>query len=260
DTGQVTVGETVKIGYYVQDDSDLDGDQRIIDYIRNVAEVIHTKNGEEITAEQMLEHFMFSRPMQWSYIRSLSGGEKRRLYLLKILMKEPNVLLLDEPTNDLDTQTLSVLEEYLNEFPGVVITVSHDRYFLDRVVDELLVFVGNGAIRHYYGNYSEYLMDTEEKKQTIAANEKKIKKQPHVSVKKKRLSYLEQRECNTIESEIMQLETEIEEIKTAITEAGSDVEEVQDLFEAQQNKEDKLIEKMVRWEELALLVEEIESQ
>src|SRR5699024_9453118 len=157
DTGEVKIGETVKIGYYAQDDSELDSSMRIIDYIREVAEVVHTANGETITAEQMLEHFLFSRPMQWTYIHKLSGGEKRRLYLLKILMTEPNVLFLDEPTNDLDTQTLSVLEEYLDEFPGVVITVSHDRYFLDRVVDHMLVFKEHKPIEHFYGNYSEFL-------------------------------------------------------------------------------------------------------
>src|SRR5690606_33297776 len=153
----ISVGETVKIGYYTQGDEELPGDKRIIDYIKEAAEVLRTKDGRLITAEQLLERFLFSRKEQYTYIRSLSGGQKRRLYLLKILMAEPNVLLLDEPTNDLDTETLSVLEDYLEQFSGVVITVSHDRYFLDRVVDKLFIFEGKGKIRSFIGNYSEYI-------------------------------------------------------------------------------------------------------
>lgn len=160
DEGNVKLGETVQIGYYTQDDEDLDGNLRIIEYIKEVAEVMHTADGQVITAEQLLEQFLFPRAQQWSYIRTLSGGEKRRLYLLKVLMHEPNVLFLDEPTNDLDTQTLAVLEEYLETFPGVVVTVSHDRYFLDRIVEKLFVFRGAGEVSVYYGNYSEFLKPT----------------------------------------------------------------------------------------------------
>src|SRR5690625_1684582 len=151
DEGEVKIGETVKVGYYTQGEEELNDDMRVIEYIKEIAEVIHTKDGKWITAEQILERFLFSRPKQWTYISSLSGGEKRRLYLLKILMQEPNVIILDEPTNDLDTQTLGVLEEYLNGFPGVVITVSHDRYFLDRVIDQLLVFSGDQKIAKFHG-------------------------------------------------------------------------------------------------------------
>ena len=256
DTGQVTVGETVKIGYYVQDDSDLDGDQRIIDYIRNVAEVIHTKNGETITAEQMLEHFLFSRPMQWTYIRKLSGGEKRRLYLLKILMTEPNVLFLDEPTNDLDTQTLSILEEYLHVFPGVVITVSHDRYFLDRVVDQLLVFQPDQHIELFYGNYSEFLA-AQPAKETKQPREKKTRKP---TKRKQRLSYNEQREWEHIEDDITALEEALENMSEKISAAGSNVEKVQSLFSEQEQLEQLLEHKMERWEELSLRIEMIGNQ
>lgn len=175
DSGIVHIGETVKIGYYRQGEEELDDDMRIIKYIKQVAEVIQTKDGNIITAEQMLERFLFSRPKQWSYIGQLSGGEKRRLYLLKILMQEPNVLLLDEPTNDLDIQTLSILEEYIEHFPGVVLTVSHDRYFLDQVVDELLVFDGNGQIEHVYGNYTDYMAT---KTKTKTSEKKRPKQQP----------------------------------------------------------------------------------
>jgi len=258
DAGEVSVGETVKIGYYTQGDEELDGTVRVIDYIKEIAEVVYTKNGDPITAEQMLEHFLFSRSEQWTYIRRLSGGEKRRLYLLKILMTGPNVLFLDEPTNDLDTQTLSVLEEYLNSFPGVVITVSHDRYFLDRVVDQLLVFKDMGTIDRFYGNYSEFLEQHQpdiEPKQT----EVKPKSAERPNQQKKKLSYKEQKEWNSIEDEIMELESNIDEIQAGIADAGSDLEKVQNLYKEQQEVEAALEAKMERWEELSLLVEEIEN-
>lgn len=151
DNGSITTGETVQIGYYTQEDTEIDGTIRVIDYIKQIAEVVYTVDGDVITAEQMLERFLFPRSSQYTYIRRLSGGERRRLYLLRVLMSEPNVLFLDEPTNDLDTETLSVLEDYLEQFPGVVLTVSHDRYFLDRVVDHLLVFEGEGVVSRFQG-------------------------------------------------------------------------------------------------------------
>lgn len=256
DSGDVIVGETVKIGYYTQGDEELDGDMRVVDYIKEVAEVIHTTEGDVITAEQMLERFLFPRYEQYNYIRKLSGGERRRLYLLKILMEEPNVLFLDEPTNDLDTQTLSVLEEYLDNFPGVVITVSHDRYFLDRVAEKLLVFEGNGQVSPFFGNYSEY-------KESQQPTEKKIMKQADVEPKpkqKKKLSYMEQKEWDSIEDEIAALEEKISELEEGIVEAGSDSEKVQKLFAEQQKVEVELETKMERWEELSLLVEELEKK
>lgn len=258
DQGRVHQGQTVKIGYYRQGDEELDGNMRIIDYIKEVAQVIYTADGDVITAEQMLERFLFPRFTQWGYIRSLSGGEKRRLYLLRVLMGEPNVLLLDEPTNDLDTQTLSVLEEYLNEFPGVVITVSHDRYFLDRVVDQLIVFSTSGTISFYYGNYSEYHEEMNEKKQ-IKSEKSKVMPKPSKKQKKK-LSYLEQQEWNVIEDEIMELEQKVEKLQAEIAEAGSDLDEVQRLFAEQQKIDKQVEEKMERWEELSLLVEEYERK
>jgi len=256
DHGEINVGETVKIGYYTQGDAELDGNLRIIDYIKEIAQIIQTKDGEIITAEQMLEHFLFSRAEQWSYIRSLSGGEKRRLYLLRVLMTEPNVLFLDEPTNDLDIQTLSILEDYLHEFPGVVITVSHDRYFLDRVVNQLFTFVGHGKIKSFYGNYSEYLEQQADIEKQIEAKPKdtRIRKK-----EKKKLSYHEQREWDAIEDEIMELEMKIEDVKVRIANAGSDFEKVQKLFEEQQTLETELEKKMGRWEELSILVEELEG-
>ncbi|MGX4670359.1 ABC-F family ATP-binding cassette domain-containing protein [Cerasibacillus sp. JNUCC 74] len=256
DQGEVIIGDTVKIGYYTQGDEELDGDLRVIDYIKKVAEVIHTKDGSVITAEQMLEHFLFSRKQQWTYIHRLSGGEKRRLYLLKILMEEPNVLLLDEPTNDLDTQTLSVLEEYLDEFPGVVVCVSHDRYFLDRVVDRLLVFTSNGSVTSYHGNYTDFLKQQIQTNDQAAKQPSKEPKKPILNKQKKKMSYLDKKEWDEIEDDITALEEKLVAIQEEIINAGSDSEKVQQLYQEQQEIEKILNEKMDRWEELSLLAEE----
>ncbi|RYG73292.1 ABC transporter ATP-binding protein [Lentibacillus lipolyticus] len=256
DHGHVEIGPTVKIGYYTQTDEELDGSKRLIDYIRETAEVIQTKNGDEITAEQMLERFLFSRSEQWNYIRKLSGGEKRRLYLLKILMAEPNVLFLDEPTNDLDTQTLGVLEDYLEQFPGVVITVSHDRYFLDRVVDHMLVFKEEGQVEHFYGNYHE-LQELEKQK---AREQKQTEpKKPSKKTAQKKMSYHDKKEWETIEDDITELESLIDGIKDQIANAGSDAGAVHDLYKEQQEREQELEAKLERWEELSLLAEEMEN-
>lgn len=259
DRGEVITGETVKIGYYTQGDEELDGSMRVVDFIKEVAEVIHTKDGDVITAEQMLERFLFTRPEQYNYIRKLSGGERRRLYLLKILMTEPNVLFLDEPTNDLDIQTLTVLEAYLDNFPGVVITVSHDRYFLDRVAEKLFVFTGEGNIQLFFGNYSEYY----EKYQLTQKQEQSTKKAVPItkqSQQKKKLSYMEQKEWNEIEDQITALEEKMNAIEAGIVEAGSDAEKVQSLFADQQRVQAELDAKMERWEELSLLIEELENK
>lgn len=264
DEGTVEIGETVKIGYYTQDHDDLDSSKRVIDYIKDVAEVVHTVDGQIITAEQMLERFLFPRSQQWTYINRLSGGERRRLYLLKVLMGEPNVLFLDEPTNDLDTQTLSVLEDYLDQFPGVVITVSHDRYFLDRVVEKLLVFEGNSNVSRYFGTYSEWL---EERKgqgqgQVAASSQQQEKKQQTRSsqdTKPKKLSYKDQKEWDEIEDRIAALEEKQESLEQAIANAGSDIDKVRDLFDEQKQVEEELEKAMDRWTELSILVEEIEA-
>ncbi|MFV8828629.1 ABC-F family ATP-binding cassette domain-containing protein [Alkalihalobacterium sp. APHAB7] len=262
--GEIEVGETVKIAYYTQDDEELDGNLRVIDYIKEGAEIVRTVDNQIITAEQMLERFLFPRAMQWTYIRRLSGGERRRLYLLRVLMEEPNVLFLDEPTNDLDTQTLSVLEDYLDQFPGVVLTVSHDRYFLDRVVDHLLVFEGNGLISRYQGSYSEYMEDKRLEKE-LELQERKAKvqetnEQPKKKEQRKKLSYKDQQDWNTIEERISKLELKIEQIEADIVAAGSDYGKINELMKEQKLTEEELEQAMERWEELSLLVEEIEGQ
>ncbi|MBM7095021.1 ABC-F family ATP-binding cassette domain-containing protein [Bacillus sp. H-16] len=264
DGGHVETGETVKIGYYTQDHQEMDENLRVIEYIKEAAEIVHTADGDVITAEQMLERFMFPRPVQWNVIRRLSGGERRRLYLLRVLMGEPNVLFLDEPTNDLDTQTLSILEDYLDQFPGVVITVSHDRYFLDRVVDRLLVFKGRGHVDRFFGHYSDYMAEhgsLAEAKQAFEKPAVETKAEQPVSAgkKTKKLSYKEQQEWNTIEDRIAKLEEKIETVQEGIVSAGSDSVKVQELYAAQQKAEEELEQAMERWEELSLLVEEIDA-
>ncbi|SDB81760.1 ATP-binding cassette, subfamily F, uup [Pelagirhabdus alkalitolerans] len=256
DQGQVEVGPTVTFGYYTQDHSEMDEELRIIDYIRQTKEVMYTDSGERISAEKMLERFLFSRDKQWTYIKRLSGGEKRRLYLLKVLMEEPNVLLLDEPTNDLDTETLAILEDYLDQFPGVVITVSHDRYFLDRVTEQLIIFNQPGQIEKYFGNYSEWLKKQSETKPTKQKNQSTQEKPKR---KRKKLSYNDQKEWNQIEDDISELELAIEQEQEKITAAGADVEAAQEHYQSVSELEQKLEAKMERWEELAILVEEAEQ-
>jgi ATP-binding cassette subfamily F protein uup len=259
DQGTIEVGETVKIGYYTQDHEEMDGNLRVVEYIKETAEIVHTIDGQVITAEQMLERFLFSRSAQWTYIRKLSGGERRRLYLLKVLMEEPNVLFLDEPTNDLDTQTLSVLEDYLDQFPGVVLTVSHDRYFLDRVVDHLIIFDRIGQISRFQGSYTDY-MEESKLKEMMQEKEPATNKASHKKEKKKRLSYKEQQEWEQIEDKIMSLEDRKEQLEQEIASAGSDLGKVTELYKEQEQIDEKIEATMERWEELSLLVEEIEQE
>ncbi len=276
DSGQIHVGQTVKLAYYTQENVEMKETQRVIEYIKEAAEVIRTADGQTITAAQMLERFLFPPHMQWTQIGRLSGGERRRLYLLRTLMGEPNVLLLDEPTNDLDIQTLTILEDYLETFPGAVITVSHDRYFLDRTVDHLFAFEGQGAIRHFTGNYSEYL---DVRKQELEAKTEQARevaktggkpgssKEPQDNAsgtrggnRTRKLSYKDQKDWDTIEEKISALEERIAQIKTEIQQAGSDFERVQQLYEAEQQANAELDAAMERWTELSLLIEEIEQQ
>lgn len=259
DGGDITIGQTVRIGYYTQDHSEMNGELKVIDYIKETAEVVKTADGDMITAEQMLERFLFPRSMQQTYIRKLSGGEKRRLYLLQVLMQEPNVLFLDEPTNDLDTETLSVLEDYIDQFPGVVITVSHDRYFLDRVVDRLIVFEGNGVISRFQGSYSDYMEESKAKKAAPkpAAEEKTAEAEP--KKKRKKLSYKDQLEWDGIEDKIAQLEEKHEQLEADIAAAGSDFGKIQELMAEQAKTAEELEAAMDRWTELSLMIEELES-
>ncbi|WP_449536649.1 ABC-F family ATP-binding cassette domain-containing protein [Ferdinandcohnia sp. Marseille-Q9671] len=255
DQGEIEIGQTVKLAYYTQESIDMDLNKRMIEYIKETAEVIHTLDGKLISAAQMLERFLFPMNTHGTPIRKLSGGERRRLYLLKIIMGEPNVLLLDEPTNDLDTHTLTVLEDYLEEFPGVVITVSHDRYFLDKVADQLLIFEEGNQITTYFGEYTEYLEKISESSQTV--QKQKVEKpstQDTVKPKKKKLSYKDQIEWDEIEGKIEAQEEKVSRLVKEIEEAGSDYQKAQSAMEEHAKESEILDQLLERWEELSELV------
>jgi len=253
DSGEMITGQTVKIAYYTQENEDLDESKRMIEYLKETAEIVHTSDGKTISAAQMLERFLFPPYSHGTPIRKLSGGEKRRLYLLKLLMEEPNVLFLDEPTNDLDTQTLTVLEDYLEDFPGVVITVSHDRYFLDKTVDTLLVLEGGGEISLFYGNYTEYLEKQTER--TTPVVEKKEKVENVEKFKKKKLSYMEKREWEEIEDKIAAAEARLEEIQVEMAGIGSDFEKGQSLMKEEAELNEQLEQMIERWSYLSEFAE-----
>jgi ATP-binding cassette subfamily F protein uup len=260
DSGSVEVGPTVVIGYYDQESRTLNDDQRVIDYVREAGDHVMTSDGSTITAGQMLERFLFPPVMQFANIGKLSGGERRRLYLLRILMGAPNVLLLDEPTNDLDIPTLVALEEYLDHFNGVVIAVSHDRYFLDRVADHVFRFEGNGRIREYPGNYSAFL-EIREKEEKERATQEASKKKPVVKEPEKpvtpaarKLSFKEKKELETLEAAIAKAEARKEEIGNILSTETSDYAKIQQLSEEMQAIDQKLEADMIRWAELAELL------
>jgi ATP-binding cassette subfamily F protein uup len=255
DEGEMNMGQTVKIAYYTQEGEDMDENTRMIEYIKETAQVVETTDGKTISAAQMLERFLFPPFSHGTPIRKLSGGEKRRLYLLKILMTAPNVLLLDEPTNDLDTQTLTVLEDYLEEFPGVVITVSHDRYFLDKAVETLLVLMGEGSIETFYGSYSDYVERTamiEESK--IKAGNDRRGKIPEKE-KKKRMTFKEKKEWEEIDDLIAATEEKIEKITAEIAQTGSDFTKALELTKQERELNEQLEQLIERWSYLAELAE-----
>lgn len=263
DKGFVEMGETVKIGYFSQENEYMDEEMRVIDYIRDVAEYVETKDGT-ITASAMLEKFLFTGSLQYSLIQKLSGGEKRRLYLLKILMSAPNILILDEPTNDLDIKTLSILEDYLDSFAGIVMTVSHDRYFLDRVVSRIFSFEGNGVIRQYEGGFTDYkeIKDYEASLLSQAFATEKEEREVSKGKQKQRdeklkFSYKEQKEYETIDEEIAKLEEKIEHIEEEIKGAATEYSKLSILMEEKELFEKELEEKMDRWVYLNDLAEQI---
>ncbi|MEF9945691.1 MAG: ABC-F family ATP-binding cassette domain-containing protein [Lachnospiraceae bacterium] len=265
DAGIVDIGQTVKIGYFSQENEYMDETLRVIDYIKETAEYIQTVDGT-VTASQMLERFLFDGTMQWSIIEKLSGGEKRRLYLLKILMSAPNVLLLDEPTNDLDIQTLTILEDYLDGFDGIVITVSHDRYFLDRVVRRIFAFEGEGVVRQYEGGFSDYdekVKDTFSGDKTAALEGKPLdaeeKNAGRTQNRKLKFSFKEQREYDVIDEEVAKLEAHLEVLEGQITAAASDYGKLNRLLQEKEEWEMQLEEKMERWVYLNDLAEQMEK-
>lgn len=269
DCGEIEIGETIRIGYFAQEVPDMDNDLRVIDYIRDVAEYIPTREGK-ISASMMLERFLFDSAMQYTPIAKLSGGEKRRLYLLKVLMGAPNVLLLDEPSNDLDIPTLTILEDYLDSFAGIVITVSHDRYFLDDVVDRIFAFEGEGRLVQYEGGYSDYMEARKRKEGETAldrqpAQDTEKKKTSNKDWKQNRqeklkFSFKEQREFETIDDDIAVLEEKIEKLDKEMMENATNSFKLRQIVEEKEAAEQALEEKMDRWVYLNDLAERIEAQ
>lgn len=249
DSGIYSIGETVRLAYYTQQNEAMNPEQRMIAYLQEAAEEVKQQDGSQIGVAELLERFLFPRFMHGTKIAKLSGGETRRLYLLKLLIQQPNVLLLDEPTNDLDIATLTVLEDYLQSFPGAVICVSHDRYFLDKVVETLLVFKGNAVIENFYGNMSEYLMTQKEVKTAKPIiTETVVDDTPK---EKKKLSYMEQKEWATIEDEIGLLEAKIDELTEEMNHQGDNFARLQELQNQVSATEKALEDKMERWEYLS---------
>ena len=268
DSGEISIGETVKIGCFTQDDAHMDLNMRAIDYVKEASDYIETSDGSKISASQMCERFLFNSTMQYTLIGKLSGGERRRLHLLRTLMTAPNVLLLDEPTNDLDIETLNILEDYIDEFKGVVISVSHDRYFLDRICNKIFAYEGNGNIHIYTGNYSDYLIykeiqgiEFEEAEKTMSKEDsaKEIKKEKPKNNKKLKFSYNEQREFDTIDSDIEKLESKIAELEESTSKFATNFTKLQEILDEKSNLEKELEHKYERWEYLNNLAEEIEN-
>lgn len=262
DSGNVEIGETVKLGIFAQENDEMDENKRVIDYIKDVAEFIDTGDGK-LSASKMLERFLFNPELQYSPISKLSGGEKRRLYLLKVLMSAPNILFLDEPTNDLDIETLTILEAYLDNFNGAVITVSHDRYFLDKIADRIFAFEGNGIIKKYEGGYSDYI-ELKENAQNIKFKAEKEDSKPQKTwdkgERKLKMTYQEQKDFETIADDIEKTESLIEEIDKKIEKCATDFVKLQELTDEKNKNEEKLEQLMDRWVYLSELNEKIEAQ
>ena len=266
DSGTIVRGDTVKIGYFSQESfigEEFDPSVKAVDYIRSISQEIQTPEGT-LSASQMMEKFLFPSELQYTEIGRLSGGERRRLYLLRVLMEAPNVLVLDEPTNDLDIETLAVLEDYLESFPGVVIAVSHDRYFLDKLMNHVFVLAGNGEVRHYTGGYADYRAEVAEqeriKKQSTASVSNGEKRDGRNQREKLKFSFKEQREYEQIDQVIAELEEKIEETEQQIRSNSSDYTALQQLTQEKEELEEQLAQKMERWVYLNDLAERIAEQ
>ena len=261
DSGRIVLGDTVNIGYFSQECGEMDPSLRVIEYIRETADIVRTPEGT-VTAAQMLERFLFNSELQWNRIEKLSGGERKRLYLLKILMQAPNILLLDEPTNDLDITTLTILEDYLRSFSGAVIAVSHDRYFLDKMASEIFAF-RNGQCTRFNGNYSDYAEKVSAEERENESRPKKSsgkKERTYTGERKARFSFKEQREYETIDSDIASLEEQITAAEKDIAANASDYVKLQELSDLKTSLEAQLEEKMERWVYLNELAEKIEKE
>ncbi|AFS40512.1 ABC-F family ATP-binding cassette domain-containing protein [Leuconostoc gelidum] len=252
-SGVIELGETVKMAYYTQSTEEIPDDKRVIAYLSDVAESVTDKNGNQVSVSELLEQFLFPPFMHGTLIRKLSGGEKRRLYLLKLLLQQPNVLLLDEPTNDLDIGTLTVLEDFLSGFSGAVITVSHDRYFLDKIANQLYMFQGQGVVERYDGLFSQYLIEHADDRLKVSEKISVSKSKP-VTIQKKKLTYNEKKEWETIEDDIAKLETRLGAIPDDMAKNGTDYVKLGDLQKESDKLEAELDKKMDRWEYLSDIV------
>ena len=255
DEGRIVIGDTVKFGYFSQEGLQFDEQQKVIDVITDIADYVDLGSGRKLSASQLLQYFLFTPEQQHNYVYKLSGGERRKLYLCTVLMRNPNFLVLDEPTNDLDIVTLQILEEYLQDFPGCVIVVSHDRYFMDKVVDHLLVFKGQGEIKDFPGNYTQYreFSSGEKEEEKSEKSVKNEKKQPanNVATAKRKLSYKEKRELEQLEKDIATLEAEQKQIEEALCGGTTSVDEITALSKRLPVLKDELDEKSMRWLELS---------
>ena len=257
-SGSVTVGQTVKIGYFSQHSEFPDTSQKVLEYIKEVNNYIDTADGTRISAAQMLERFLFPPDLQWVPVNKLSGGEQRRLYLLRVLMSAPNVLILDEPTNDLDIPTLSVLEDYLDNFAGAVIAVSHDRYFLDRFANKIFALQAGGILRQYNGGYSDYEAVVQEEQVAVAKANKPVVKEEPKPVNKKKMTYSERLELQNIDQEIARTEAEIKMFGLEINACGSDFVKLNELTKKQEEAQARLDQLVDRWAYLSELAEQEE--
>ena len=261
DSGSVVLGDTVRIGYYTQDNADLPDDMRVIGYVREKGEYIHSSDGTLVSAARMLERFLFNGAQQHSFISQLSGGEKRRLYLLGVLMDDVNVLLLDEPTNDLDIQTLQILEDFIDHFSGPVLAVSHDRYFLDRIAQRIFAFEGNGQVDIYTGNYSDYAAKKQlQQPVLVSAPEKEKKTDTRQRAPKLKFTYQENKDYETIEADIETLEQKIQQCDLDMAANSTDFVKLNQINQEKEQLEQQLLEKMERWEYLMEKAEQIAQQ
>ena len=255
DSGNFDIGDTVNFGYFSQEGLQFDEQQKVIDVVRDIADYIDLGRGRHFTASQFLQHFQFSPEQQYNYVYKLSGGERRKLYLCTVLMRNPNFLVLDEPTNDLDIQTLQILEEYLADFPGCVIVVSHDRYFMDKVVDHLLVFKGDGVIKDFPGNYTQYrewcALRSKEDQDTPVEKEEKSAKRDYRNSDKRKMTYKEKMEFARLEEEIAALEEEQKRIEAALCGGTANIDEITAMSKRLPQLKDELDEKSMRWLELS---------
>jgi len=247
----------VRFGYFSQEGLQFNEGQKVIDIVRDIADYVDLGGGRHMTATQLLQYFLFTPEQQYNYVSKLSGGERRKLYLCTVLMRNPNFLVLDEPTNDLDIVTLQILEEYLQDFPGCVIVVSHDRYFMDKVVDHLLVFNGQGVIKDFPGNYTQYRewlsLSDEKIKSPVVVNKEENNKRSHKPEQRRRLSFKEKREFEQLEADIASLEEEQHRIEEALCGGTTSVEEITAMSKRLPLLKEELDEKSMRWLELSEL-------